>query len=177
VRAGRVIVAADGALPALVPAATHVRARRLNMLATAPDQLGRLPCPVSIRDGYEYAQQLPDGRVTLGGFSDLDGEASYTDREELSAPVQERLTRYLVEDLGVTAPVTRRWVGIVGYADDPVPTCGPVPGTGGRVLAAGGYNGTGHVQGFLAGRIAAELAATGTSPQADLYAPVRITGG
>jgi gamma-glutamylputrescine oxidase len=52
-----------------------------------------------------------------------------------------------------------------------------VPGTGGWVLAAGGYNGTGHVQGFLAGRIAAELAATGTSPQADLYAPVRITGG
>jgi glycine/D-amino acid oxidase-like deaminating enzyme len=171
VRAERVIIAADGALPALVPAATHVRARRLNMLATAPDA-ARLPCPVSIRDGYEYAQQLPDGRVTLGGFSDLDGDASYTDREELSVPVQERLTRYLVEDLGVTAPVTHRWVGIVSYAKDPVPTCGPVPGTESRVLAAGGYNGTGHVQGFLAGRIAAELAVTGNSPQADLYATV-----
>ncbi|MEP7104446.1 MAG: FAD-dependent oxidoreductase [Chloroflexota bacterium] len=177
VRAGHVIVAADGALPRLVPAATQVRARRLNMLATAPDQPGRLPCPVSIRDGYEYAQQLPDGRVTLGGFSDLDAEASYTDREELSIPVQERLTRYLAEDLGVTAPVTHRWVGIVSYAADPVPTCGPVPGTDGRVLAAGGYNGTGHVQGFLAGRIVAELAAGGGSPQADLYAPVAATGG
>jgi glycine/D-amino acid oxidase-like deaminating enzyme len=177
VRAGHVIIAADGALPRLVPAAAHVRARRLNMLATAPDQPGRLPCPVSIRDGYEYAQQLLDGRVTLGGFSDLDADASYTDREELSVPVQERLTRYLVEDLGVTAPVTHRWVGIVSYAADPVPTCGPVPGTGGRVLAAGGYNGTGHVQGFLAGRIVAELAATGGSPQADLYAPVVSTGG
>src|SRR5438874_5168920 len=172
VRAERVIVAADGALPALVPAAAaQVRARRLNMLATAPD-VARLPCPVSIRDGYEYAQQLPDGRVTLGGFSDLDGDASYTDREELSVPVQERLTRYLGEDLGVTAPVTHRWVGIVSYAQDPVPTCGPVPGTEDRVLAAGGYNGTGHVQGFLAGRIAAELAVTGTSPHADLYARV-----
>jgi gamma-glutamylputrescine oxidase len=171
VRAERVIIAADGALPALVPAAASVRARRLNMLATAPDA-ARLPCPVSIRDGYEYAQQLPDGRVTLGGFSDLDGDASYTDREDLSIPVQERLTRYLVEDLGVTAPVTHRWVGIVSYAQDPVPTCGPVPGTEERVLAAGGYNGTGHVQGFLAGRIAAELAVTGTSPQAGLYARV-----
>ena len=172
VRAERVIVAADGALPALVPAAAaRVRARRLNMLATAPDA-ARLPCPISIRDGYEYAQQLPDGRVTLGGFSDLDGEASYTDREELSIPVQERLTRYLVEDLGVTAPVTHRWVGIVSYAPDPVPTCGPVPGSEDRILAAGGYNGTGHVQGFVAGRIAAELAVTGTSPQAGLYARV-----
>ena len=172
VRADRVIVAADGALPSLVPAATRARARRLNMLATAPDQPGRLPCPVSIRDGYEYAQQLTDGRIALGGFSDLDGEASYTDREELSIPVQERLTRYLGEDLGVEAPVTHRWVGIVSYAQDPVPTCGPVPGTDGRILAAGGYNGTGHVQGFLAGRIAAELALMGDSPQAGLYATV-----
>jgi glycine/D-amino acid oxidase-like deaminating enzyme len=170
--AERVIVAADGALPALVPEAARLRSRRLNMLATAPDPEARLPCPVSIRDGYEYAQQLPDGRVTLGGFSDLDGDASYTDREELSVPVQERLTRYLVEDLGVTAPVTHRWVGIVSYAQDPVPTCGPVPGTEDRVLAAGGYNGTGHVQGFLAGRIAAELAVSGASPEADLYARV-----
>src|SRR5205814_346095 len=87
------------------------------MLATAPDQQPRLPCPVSIRDGYEYAQQLPDGRVALGGFSDLDGPASYTDREELSVPVQERLTRYLGEDLGVSAPVTHRWVGIGSYAE------------------------------------------------------------
>ncbi|OLE22435.1 MAG: hypothetical protein AUG49_19150 [Catenulispora sp. 13_1_20CM_3_70_7] len=172
VLAERVVIAADGALPSLVPAAVHARARRLNMLATAPDQQPRLPCPVSIRDGYEYAQQLPDGRVALGGFSDLDGPASYTDREELSVSVQERLTRYLGEDLGVSAPVTHRWVGIVSYAQDPVPTCGPVPGTEDRVLAAGGYNGTGHVQGFLAGRIAAELAVTGTSPQADLYARV-----
>ena len=79
------------------------------------------------------------------------------------------------DDPSVSEAATR-WVGIVSYATDPVPTCGPVPGTGGRVLAAGGYNGTGHVQGFLAGRIAAELAATGTSPQADLYAPVRGAG-
>ncbi|HEX6348926.1 MAG TPA: FAD-dependent oxidoreductase [Candidatus Dormibacteraeota bacterium] len=171
--AERVIVAADGALPSLVPAAAaRVRARRLNMLATAPEDQARLPCPVSIRDGYEYVQQLPDGRVALGGFSDLDGPASYTDREELSIPVQERLTSYLREDLGVAAPVTHRWVGIVSYAQDPVPTCGPAPDSDGRILAAGGYNGTGHVQGFLAGRIAAELAVTGASPQAGLYAKV-----
>lgn len=177
VQAQRVVIAADGALPSLVPAAAHARARRLNMLATAPEEQPRLPCPVSIRDGYEYAQQLPDGRVALGGFSDLDGLASYTDREELSAPVQERLTRYLREDLGVSAAVTHRWVGIVSYAQDPVPTCGPVPGTEDRVLAAGGYNGTGHVQGFLAGRIAAELAVTGASPQSDLYQQVQQLPG
>jgi gamma-glutamylputrescine oxidase len=47
-----------------------------------------------------------------------------------------------------------------------------VPGTGGRVFALGGYNGTGHVQGFLCARIVAELLATGDSPDADLYAGV-----
>jgi glycine/D-amino acid oxidase-like deaminating enzyme len=157
VRAQRALVALDGGLAGLVPAAAGVRSRRLNMLATAPAP-ERLPCPVYARHGHEYAQQLPDGRVALGGFSDLDGAASYTDREELSAPVQERLDFYLRDELDVHAPVTHRWVGLVGYSERPLPVCGPVPGTDGRVTAIGGYNGTGHVQAFLAARLAvAEL--------------------
>jgi gamma-glutamylputrescine oxidase len=171
VRADRVVVAIDGALRALVPAAA-VRCRRLNMVATAPADPGRLPFPVYARDGQEYAHQRADGRVALGGFSDLDGEASWTAEEEPSAPVQARLDRYLREDLGVEAPVTHRWAGLVGYADDPLPTCGPVPGTEGRVLALGGYNGTGHVQAFVAARIVAETVANGRSPDDDLYARI-----
>ncbi len=173
IRAERVLVAADGALGELVPqAAARVRPRRLNMVATAPWREEVLPCPVYARDGYEYAQQLPDGRVTLGGFSDVDGESSWTAEEALSMPTQERLDAWLRDELGVDAPVTHRWVGVVGYATDPLPTCGPAPGSGGAVLAAGGYNGTGHVQGWLAGRILADLVATGESPDAGLYAPV-----
>jgi glycine/D-amino acid oxidase-like deaminating enzyme len=162
----------DGGLAALVPAASRVRSRRLNMVATAPVGRRVLPFPVYARDGYEYAQQLPDGRVTLGGFSDVDGARSWTAEEALSEPAQARLDGWLREELGVGEAVTHRWVGIVGYAEDPLPSVGFVPGTGGRILALGGYNGTGHVQGYVAARIVAELLTTGASADADLYAPV-----
>jgi glycine/D-amino acid oxidase-like deaminating enzyme len=170
VRADAVVVAADAALGALVPAlAARVRSRRLHMLATesAPPVLD---CPVYVRDGHEYAQQLPDGRVTLGGFSDLDGAASWTDTEASNPDVQARLDSYLRDDLLVQAPVTHRWVGLVGYADEPLPTAGAV---GDGLFALGGYNGTGHVQAFVAARIVAELIVDGASSDGWLYsAPV-----
>ncbi len=159
VRADRAIVAMDGGLAALVPAAGAVRSRRLNMVATAPEAERRLPVCVYARYGYEYAQQLPGGEVTLGGFSDLDGPASWTDAEEVSAPVQGHLQAYLRDELGVRAPITHRWVGVVGYAEDPLPHCGAVPGTDGRVLALGGYNGTGHVQAWVASKVVTDVLA------------------
>jgi gamma-glutamylputrescine oxidase len=168
VRAGAVVVAADAALGALVPAlATRVRSRRLHMLATAPAPPA-LDCPVYVRDGHEYAQQLPDGRVTLGGFSDLDGPASWTDRAESNPAVQARLDAYLRDDLLVDAEVTHRWVGLVGYCDEPLPTAGAV---GGGLFALGGYNGTGHVQAFVAARIVSDLIVDHTSADAWLYHP------
>jgi glycine/D-amino acid oxidase-like deaminating enzyme len=172
VRAARVVVAVDGELAALVPSAHGVRARRLNACATAPDDPGLLPMPVYARYGLEYAQQRPDGRVVLGGFSDLDGDASWTRDAVVSERVQRRLDEYLRDELGVRAPVTHRWAGVVGYADDPVPRCGSVPGTNERIFALGGYNGTGVVQSFVAARIVAEHLTSGPGPDADLYAPV-----
>jgi gamma-glutamylputrescine oxidase len=171
VRCRHAVVAMDGGLAALVPAAGAVRPRRLNMLATEP-VAPLLAWPVYARHGYEYVQQTPDGRIALGGFSDLDGDASWTDREQVSGPVQRRLDAYLREELGVGARVTHRWAGIVGYAEDPLPRCGPVPGSDGRVLALGGYNGTGHVQAWVAAGVVADLAATGASTAAGLYEPV-----
>jgi glycine/D-amino acid oxidase-like deaminating enzyme len=168
--ADSVIVAMDAALAALVPPAAAVRSRRLNMLATAPTA-AVLPFPVYARYGHEYAQQTVDGRIALGGFSDLDADASWTDREELSPPVQERLDRYLHEEFGVDAPVTHRWVGLVGYAENPMPLCGAVPGGDGRIHALGGYNGTGHVQAWVAaGLVAAQAAGVRDAPP--LYAPL-----
>jgi glycine/D-amino acid oxidase-like deaminating enzyme len=172
VEAERVVIAADGGLAALVPAAAAVRPRRLNACATAPAPPGLLPQPVYARHGYEYAQQRPTGEIVLGGFSDLDGAASWTADAVASVPVQARLEAYLREELGVTARVTHRWAGVVGYAEDALPRCGPVPGTDGRVLALGGYNGTGVVQAFVAARIVAELITDGGSPDAGLYLPV-----
>jgi glycine/D-amino acid oxidase-like deaminating enzyme len=62
VRARRAIVAVDGRLEALLPElAGRVRTARLQMLATAPTDERRVPCPMYYREGYEYWQQLPMG--------------------------------------------------------------------------------------------------------------------
>ncbi len=79
-----------------------------------------------------------------------------------------RLERHLRDELGVEAPVTHRWVGLVGYGPDERPLAGPVPGQDG-LYVLGGYNGTGNLNGFVAGRIVAELIARGSAPDADLY--------
>jgi gamma-glutamylputrescine oxidase len=152
VRARHVVVAADGALAALVPG-VPVRARRLHMVATEPVPERLVDCPVYARYGYEYFQQPPDGRLLAGGFSDLDGEGSYTDRDEGSAAVWDRIARYLADDLGVQAPITHQWVGTVGYSDDGLPVVGERNG----VYVAGGYSGHGNVLGYLAGQQLADL--------------------
>jgi gamma-glutamylputrescine oxidase len=154
VGARHVIVAADGALPVLVPG-VPVRSRRLHMVATAPLPQRLVDCPVYARFGYEYFQQTRDGRLLAGGFSDLDGEASYTDRDEGNAAVWDRIGRYLAEDLCVQTPITHRWVGTVGFSDDGLPVVGEADG----VYYAGGYSGHGNVLGYLAGRQLADLIA------------------
>jgi gamma-glutamylputrescine oxidase len=161
VRARHVVVAADGALPTLVPAfAGRVRARRLHMVATEP-----LPSMtehmVYARWGHEYFQQRPDGRVLAGGFSDVDGAASYTDSDAGSPVVWDRVESYLRDDLGTVPRVTHRWAGVVGYSDDLLPYVGEVPERAG-LYVAGGYSGHGNVPGFMCGRdLADQIAGDG----------------
>ncbi|HEV3376991.1 MAG TPA: FAD-dependent oxidoreductase [Thermoleophilaceae bacterium] len=165
VRARQVIVAADGALPALVPGyAGRVRARRLHMVATEPlaerivDQL------VYARWGYEYFQQRPDGRILAGGFGDLDGDASYTGSGQGDPRIWDRIERYLREDIGVQAQITHRWTGTVGYTEDRRPVVGRVAGRP-NLWVAGGYSGTGNIPGFLAGQeLADRIAGTAGDP-------------
>ena len=159
VSAKHVVVAADGALPRLVPAYEgRVRARRLHMVATEPlgerivDQL------VYSRWGYEYFQQRPDGRILAGGFGDVDGDASYTDSGDGDPRIWDRIERYLREDIRVDAPITHRWTGTVGYSEERRPFVGPAPGRPG-LWVAGGYSGTGNVPGFMAGQELADMIA------------------
>jgi gamma-glutamylputrescine oxidase len=164
VRARHVVVAADGALPALVPEYTgRVRPRRLHMIATEPvrTMLDRM---VYARWGHEYLQQRPDGRILAGGFSDLDGDRSYTDSDAGSALIWERVETYLREELGVEATLSHRWAGVVGYTEDSLPYVGEVPGRRG-LYVSGGYSGVGNVPGFMCGRdIADTIAGTGREP-------------
>jgi gamma-glutamylputrescine oxidase len=176
VHAQRVVVAADGALPQLVPQyAPTVRTKRLHMIATAPIADRLVPCAIGARWGYEYFQQRPDGRIALGGFSDHDGAGaadSYTTAEQASPAIHAELERFLRDDLDVDAPVTHRWIGLVGYSRDERPFVGAVPQRDG-LFVAGGYNGTGNLNGFTAGRVISELLATGQSADARLYDSAR----
>ena len=157
VEARHVIVAADGPLPALVPEyAGRVRARRLHMVATEPVSERVIEPMVYSRWGYEYLQQRPDGRVLAGGFGDLDGPDSYTDDDSGSPRIWARIEQFLREDVGVEAPATHHWAGVVGYTDDGLPYVGEVPGRPG-LYVAGGYSGAGNVPGFVSGE---ELADT-----------------
>jgi glycine/D-amino acid oxidase-like deaminating enzyme len=152
---GAVIVAVDGGLErVLEELGGRVRSTRLQMLGTAP-VAPRFPRPVYFRWGYDYWQQLPDGRVVLGGGRDGHADTEWGAGPEPSDVVQDGLEALLRGKLGVEAPVTHRWAGVVGYTDDALPILEAVrPG----VLAVGGQNGHGNVIGSAAARAAAAIA-------------------
>jgi gamma-glutamylputrescine oxidase len=150
-----VVVAVDGALTRVLPElGSRVRTARLQMLATEPTSEVTVPRPVYARYGFEYWQQLEDGRIALGGFRDMAGADEWTLSTDISAAIQQRLDRHLREVIGVTARVTHRWAASVGYSTDGLPV---LEQTRPRVWAAGGYSGTGNVIGALCGRAAARL--------------------
>ncbi len=157
VRCRAVIVAVDGGLERIVPALDGVvRTARAQMLATAPTDEVRLPLPVYSRWGYDYWQQLPDGRIVLGGGRDHGGDAEWTLRTRPTKTVQRMLDELLRERLGVRdAPVTHRWAGSIGFTADGLPR---IARMGRSTIAIGGYNGTGNVIGPMLGRAAADLA-------------------
>lgn len=161
VRCGSVVVAVDGGLERVFPAlAGRVRTARLQMLATAPAPGVSYPRPVYHRWGYEYWQQLADGRVALGGFRDRGGEGEWTHAAAPAEPVQGELERFLRDHLRVRAEITHRWAASVGFTPGGLPVLEEVSA---GVWAVGGYSGTGNVIGALAGRAAAQAALLGSS--------------
>jgi gamma-glutamylputrescine oxidase len=156
VNCGAVVVAVDGRLEQLLPELSGtVRTVRLQMLGTAPTTEVHVPRPVYLRGGFEYWQQLPDGRLAVGGFRDVGGEREETADATPAEPVQAALEALLRDRIGVTAPVTHRWAASVGFTRSGFPWLGEVRE---RVWAAGGYCGTGNVIGALCGRAMAARA-------------------
>jgi glycine/D-amino acid oxidase-like deaminating enzyme len=156
IRCGAVLVCVDGRLDGVLPElAGVVRTVRLQMLATAPTDEVVVPRPVYLRDGYEYWQQLPDGRIAVGGFRDAGGEEEETSATTTTPVVQAAIEGLLRERIGVRVPVTARWAASVGYTPTGLPYVGQVrPG----VFAAGGYCGTGNVVGALCARALVAMA-------------------
>ncbi|MCS7068217.1 MAG: FAD-binding oxidoreductase [Meiothermus sp.] len=162
VRCRQVLVAVDGRLEQLLPELqSRVRTARLQMLATAPVER-RFPRPVYRRWGYDYWQQLPDGRIALGGMRDAGGEAEWTTEAEPTQAVQACLEQLLSQQR-IEAPITHRWAASVAYTPTGLPIAEEVrPG----VWAIGAYSGTGNVVGALLGREVAWVLHGGRMPGA-----------
>ncbi len=147
-----IVVCSDGALGRLVPeAAERLRSVRLQMLATAPTTDVRIPVPVYARYGYDYWQQLADGRVLLGGGRDRFEAEEYTDHDTPTDSVQGWLEERLRQRIGTQAAITHRWAATVTYTDDGLPL---VDRFGFDLWGVGGFSGTGNVVGSLCGRSA-----------------------
>jgi glycine/D-amino acid oxidase-like deaminating enzyme len=129
--------------------------------------------PHYARQGFDYWQQLPDGRLLLGGFRDVSIMDEMTDREETTPEIQSSLERFLGTLSDGEARVSHRWAGIFALTQDMVPLVGPVPGRDGVWIAAG-YSGHGNVMGFGCGRLVADAMLGRRHDLLDLFDPARF---
>jgi gamma-glutamylputrescine oxidase len=174
VDADAIVVAGDGFTAALLPELHDaVRPTRGQVLATEPLSERRYERPHYARGGYDYWQQLPDGRIVIGGSRDAAPAEEETDVEETTELVQGRVEALLEQLVGYRPPVARRWSGIWGTTPDLVPLVGPVPGRDG-IWIAGGYSGHGNVPGFACGDLVARAILGERPPELAIFDPARL---
>jgi gamma-glutamylputrescine oxidase len=174
VDADAVVVAADGftaaALPELADAVWPVRGQ---VLVTEPLPERIYDRPHYSRDGYDYWQQLSDGRLVVGGKRDASLETENTSVEETTPLIQERLEQFVGELLGRVPRITHRWAGVWGSTPDLLPLVGRVPGRG-NVWVAGGYSGHGNVLGLACGDLVARAVVGEAVEELALFDPARF---
>jgi gamma-glutamylputrescine oxidase len=174
VKAEQVIIATDGSGRGLLPELDDALwPARGQVVATAPLPERLFECPHYARHGFDYWQQLADGRIVLGGFRDFSILTEMTNEETTTQPIQDALDAFLVELLGELPEITHRWAGIFGLTQDLLPLVGPLPGHDG-VWVAAGYSGHGNVFGVLCGELVADAVLGRDDSLLELFAPARI---
>jgi gamma-glutamylputrescine oxidase len=170
--AEQVVVATDGYGRGLIPElADAVWPARGQVVATEPLSERLFDYPHYARQGFDYWQQLPDGRLVLGGFRDFSIMSELTDVEETTPVIQEALDGFLAELLGSPPRVTHRWAGIFGLTQDLLPLVGRVRD---GVWIAAGYSGHGNVLGFMSGELVAGAILGQDDPLLGLLDPARL---
>jgi gamma-glutamylputrescine oxidase len=170
-----VVVATDGYGHGLVSElADAIWPTRGQVIVSAPLDRVLYDRPHYARQGFDYWQQLPDGRVLLGGFRDVSIMDELTDVEETTPTIQQSLEEFLAELIGEAPTVTHRWAGIFGLTQDMLPLVGPVPGRD-RIWVAAGYSGHGNVLGFACGELVANAILGEDAPQLQLFDPARFS--
>jgi len=160
ITAKNIIVAIDGNLGKALPqVAKDVHPVRLQMVSTAPEPKLKLEYAVYTRDAWDYWQQLPDGRIAMGGGRDQAIESENTDNSEPTPLMREYLSERL-KNIGSTSPIEHHWAAVVSYTETGLPLIREaVPG----VWALGGYCGTGNIVGALLGRAVVNFCIDGHS--------------
>jgi glycine/D-amino acid oxidase-like deaminating enzyme len=161
-------------LPELADLITPVRGQ---VLASAPIAPGAIRGAWSLNEGYEYFQQLPDGRLVLGGMRwTAAGMEVGIDRPNVNPSIQRRLEEWFELVFPTVGPleVERRWAGIMAWTPDRLPFIGPL-GASGRLWLAAAFNGHGLPFAQLAAEIVgAGLAGRPPPEHSDLLAPARL---
>ena len=174
VDATHVVIATDGYSEGLLPELeTAVQATRGQVVATEPLPELLFPCPHFARRGFDYWQQLPDGRLVVGGRRDTTLEAEYTTVEETTEVIQAQIEELVRELLGRVPRITHRWAGLFGTTPDRLPLVGPVPGRDG-VWVAAGYSGHGNVMGLACGELVARAILGEPAPELSLFDAARL---
>lgn len=159
VRAGAVVLCTNAYTAQLLPA--PIEPKRAQMLATAPEPRRVAERPVYSDHGYRYWRQLPGGEVLCGGWRNLAFEEETGYSLATSPRLQEAIEGHVRGELAVTAPVTHRWAGTMGFTPDGLPLVGEFrPGV--HLLA--GFNGHGLAFAFDCARLLAEHLAGGPPP-------------
>lgn len=172
--AERVVVATDGYPSGLLGELEGlIVPTRGQMIATEPLAERLFEVPHYGRHGFDYWQQLGDGRIVAGGFRDAALESEFTVEEETTPVIQAALEEFVYDLVGRPLRVERRWAGIFGLVLDFLPVVGRVPGSD-RVWVAGGYSGHGNVLGFACGDLVARAVLGERHPLLRLFDPARL---
>lgn len=115
--------------------------------------------------GFMYYRMTFDGRLLIGGGrrqnKDLENDTS---DDRVTSPVQRILEQYVKARFpDVTAPISRRWAGIMGFTADGLPLVGTLPDKP-DVGFAVGFTGHGLAMGAGAAERAVDLLLNGTLP-------------
>jgi gamma-glutamylputrescine oxidase len=172
--AAAVVVASDGYPSGLLgPLDDLVKPTRGQVVATEPLAERLYERPHYARHGFDYWQQLPDGRLVIGGRRDTDLAGETTAKEATTPEIQAALEQLIRELFGRLPAITHRWSGIFGTTPDDLPLVGPVPGHEG-VWVSRGYSGHGNVLGLACGDLVAKGILGRREPELELFVPARL---
>jgi gamma-glutamylputrescine oxidase len=174
VDAHAIVVASDGYPSGLLGELDElVQPMRGQVVVTEPLTERLYERPHYARRGFDYWQQLPDGRLVVGGRRDTDLAAETTSVEATTPEVQAALETLIRELVGRRSAITHRWSGIFGMSPDELPLAGRVPGHEGLWVSRG-YSGHGNVLGLACGDLVAKAILGRREPEHELFDPARL---